>query len=170
MKLLCDATIEVLEQVQSFIQSLPTDIYGCEYEGNISSVGKHMRHILDHFLAFQEGIGLGCIDYNKRNRDSLIELDPCSALMLVQDIKVWIETNDFVDVPIDIKSEISISCQNDYKMPSYLSREYCYLINHTVHHLAYASLIAKNFGVQVSNQVGLAPSTVSYTRSIDSTC
>lgn len=168
MKQLRDATLETLDQVKDLIMCLPNDTYSQSTAYNKSSIGCHIRHILDHFLAFKTGIANGCIDYNQRNRESQIEKKPELAIELIDNIALWVEHNPFEDGQIYIESEISISEQKNLKMASYISREYCYLISHTFHHLAYASLVAKSMGVPIPEQIGIAPGTATYMRLTES--
>jgi len=39
-----------------------------------ASIGKHVRHIIDHYLCFFTGLEVGRINYDKRQRDIKIEM------------------------------------------------------------------------------------------------
>ncbi|WP_406609804.1 DinB family protein [Agarivorans sp. JK6] len=166
MKQLRDATVEALQQVQQLVEASDGALYNQPSVHSESGIGRHVRHILDHFLALQHGLDKGSIDYNSRHRDSDIENDPSLALQLIDQLCNWfLHPQSSIDErPIKVESEISLKQQQSMQFDSSLSRELCYLINHTVHHVAYAKLVAKELGLSIDNNMGIAPSTASYLR------
>jgi uncharacterized damage-inducible protein DinB len=166
MKQLREATVEVLLQVQQLVVASRGKRYNQRSLHSGSGIGKHVRHILDHFLALQQGAVNGNIDYNSRHRDSEIENDAKLALQLINELIVWflLPDSELQERAVKVESEISLKQQQNRFFDSSLSRELCYLINHTVHHLAYAKLVAKELGILVNDTIGIAPGTVSYLR------
>ena len=55
------------------------------------------------------------------------------------------------------------------KMTSNIGRELLYLINHSIHHMAYATLLARTHGIELPAGIGLAPGTASYERTLKET-
>jgi len=166
MKQLRDATVEALLQVQQLVVASRGKSYNQASLHSESGIGKHVRHILDHFLAVQLGAVNGNIDYNSRHRDSQIENDAELALQLIKQLIEWFTQADaqLQERAVKVESEISIKQQQNRLFDSSLSRELCYLINHTVHHVAYAKLVAKELGLVVDATIGIAPGTASYLR------
>ncbi len=164
MKQLLEATIETLEQLKSLVITCQGESYNQACEHSLSGIGRHVRHILDHFITFREGLGARKIDYNKRSRDSRLEVEPALALELIDDLIHWMTANNFENESIFVETEVSVSKTQNMVVASSSSREFCYLINHTVHHLAYAKLVAGQLGVDVDKSVGIAPSTATYLR------
>ncbi|WP_432455531.1 hypothetical protein ACRRS0_08755 [Agarivorans sp. QJM3NY_29] len=166
MKPLHKATIGALQQVQHLVEASDRQRYNQPSRHSESGIGRHVRHILDHFLALQQGIKQGCIDYNQRHRDSQLEQDPMIALQLIHQLNHWFSVSEttLADAPIRVESEISSVQQCSQQFDSSIDRELCYLINHTVHHVAYAKLVAKELGLLVNAKIGIAPSTASYLR------
>jgi len=166
MKQLREATVEALVQVQQLVVASKGKRYNQPSVHSESGIGKHVRHILDHFLALQQGAVNGNIDYNSRHRDSEIENDAELALQLIKQLIEWfIQPNsELKERAVKVESEISLKQQQNMLFDSSLSRELCYLINHTVHHVAYAKLVAKELGVLVDDAIGIAPGTASYLR------
>ena len=161
MDTLVKENIRVLEQTKTVINTLPEGIYSALSD---SSIGQHVRHILDHYLALQCGYESNYIDYNSRNRNSIIESDSDAALQLIHEICIWMQQLPSADKSLSINTEIS-SCQTEsILVTSNLTREFCYLLNHSIHHLAYIKLLAKNWNVSFAHELGLAPSTASYMR------
>ena len=54
-----------------------------------SSIGKHLRHIIDHYLCFQRDFTSGLIDYNCRERDSQLETNRQYAHDVLCQVKVF---------------------------------------------------------------------------------
>jgi uncharacterized damage-inducible protein DinB len=165
MKQLREATLETLGQVKQLILACSAENYKQPYEHAQSGVGRHVRHILDHFLAVKAGLPAGLIDYKSRHRDSAVESDRSVALQLVNDMMDWLASDDgIVDKSLTVQTEISVSETRNARTESTVSRELCYLINHTIHHVAFATLVAKHLGVALGDDLGVAPSTASYLR------
>jgi uncharacterized damage-inducible protein DinB len=168
MKTLHNSTLEALAQVEQLILAFQTnnkaELYNIPPANVMSGVGKHIRHILDHFLAFQQGLVQGCIDYNVRHREGRLEEDPTLALDLLRDISQWLKTKDIPDKAIDVESEISVSQHINIRFSSSVNRELCYLVNHTIHHVAYAKLLMSLLDIELDDEIGIAPSTATYLR------
>jgi hypothetical protein len=65
---------DFLAQALALLDSLPADAYAQrppQFERG--GVGAHLRHVLDHFDAFLEGVAGGFIDYDGRARDEATE-------------------------------------------------------------------------------------------------
>ncbi|MFT7053164.1 MAG: hypothetical protein ACJAU1_000716 [Psychromonas sp.] len=166
MKQLRDATVEALLQVQQLVVASGGERYNQPSLHSESGIGKHVRHILDHFLALQQGVVNGNIDYNSRHRDSEIENDAELALQLIKQLIAWFNQPhaELKERAVKVESEISLKQQQNMLFDSSLSRELCYLINHTVHHVAYAKLVAKELNILVDEVIGIAPGTATYLR------
>jgi hypothetical protein len=166
MKQLREATVEALLQVQQLVVASGGTLYNQPSVHSESGIGKHDRHILDHFLALQQGIANGNIDYNSRQRDTEIENGAELALQLIKQLIEWFiqPHSELKECAVKVESEISLKQQQNMLFDSSVSRELCYLINHTVHHVAYAKLVAKEIGILVDATIGIAPSTASYLR------
>lgn len=169
MKQLYKATLESLEQTQALIKACNDQQYVQIFEHASAGVGKHVRHILDHFSAVKEGLSSGVINYNMRARDSAVETDPLLALGIIEEHLLWLSNAPNDDLAIKVESEISLTQTSNVVLDSTLSRELCYLINHTIHHIAYATLGAKQLGITFEKELGLAPSTATYLRTQAST-
>ena len=166
MKELRDAAVEALQEVQQLVKACNGKHYNQPCTHSESGIGRHVRHILDHFCALQDGLQRDLINYNCRHRDSSIEDNPTIALALIVEMQQWLmqADNDLCERAIKIETEVSLSQQKNMRFMSSLSRELCYLINHTVHHVAYAKLVAQHLGIEIDGAIGVAPSTASYFR------
>lgn len=170
MKQLRNSLIESLTQTRFLLDTLSSHPNGAlVYTG--SGIGKHIRHVLDHFLALRVGLEARVIDYNKRNRDSEIERNMFLACSLTDDLTGWMETTDMLsaNMPISIISEISCEKTVNARIASNLMREMHYLTYHSIHHLAFCSLLASQEGIDIDPAIGLAPGTATYLRVVN-TC
>lgn len=161
---LIQANTQVLQQLIDLVNRVSQEVYA---EGSSLSdygVGRHVRHVVDHYLALQQSVNHGRVDYNLRQRDSVIETQPAEAVLHIETLVEWLSTLTNLSQPVVMVTEISTEETNIADMTSSLERELCYLINHTVHHLAYAALLAKAQGIVLDHSLGLAPSTASYIR------
>jgi arginine utilization protein RocB len=164
MKKLPECTIEALQQLRELIVAVqnsgkpPAETYAG------SGIGRHVRHVIDHFRALAAGIDCGCIDYNIRSRNSAIERDPHLSLLEIHRLIDWLATLRPDDEPVLVVSEISCHLTENQVFRSNTNRELLYLINHTIHHVAYAALLAKSCGIECSEDVGFAPATASFLR------
>ncbi len=129
-----------------------------------SGVGRHIRHASDHLQALLDSASTRSIDYNFRTRDSDTEKRMESALALLLKQQTHLAAMGAVDLHTGVKviSEISFSTTLNGAFQSSLAREMLYLINHTIHHAAYIKLVLKNKGVELPEDIGLAPCTLSY--------
>ena len=129
-------------------------------------VGSHFRHIYDHFLAVFDGVTSGVVDYDVRSRNSHTEMD----IELSQEVLGTLlkqchgMSEEILKLPVQVMSEVS--CLNTVRLEfsSNVEREILYLVNHTVHHLAYVSLLLKNENIVLPTHIGLAPSTATFQR------
>ena len=167
---LLDANRAVLTQCSDFIQFLPEGYYQQKPDHVAFGVNRHMRHIVDHYHAVKIGIEVGCIDYNFRQRGALMETDVAACNEQLDNLQKWLsELLADGQIPNSIKviSEVNFSETESLKLQSTLCRELLYVLNHSVHHLAYMALIAKHWGLDVPENLGVAPATASYLRSAD---
>ena len=144
--------IEVLE-------SLDDEIYTKTSYG-VGSIGSHFRHNLDFANNLLSGIANNKIDYNQRERDLQVETNRQHAkerfLFLIQTLKN-ISTENF-EQEIKVRSEID---ENKWHTSS-LARELEFLHSHTVHHFALIAEKLHSFGIKISFDFGVAPSTLKF--------
>lgn len=165
MRSIVTANTDALTQVLSLIEVAPDAAYQSPPEGMTSSIGRHVRHVLDHYIAFQSGFESGEVDYDMRSRDSVVEKDSALARQHIMSVIDWIKSQVTQDKPIDMKTEVSVNNQESIVVKSTLQRELIYLLNHTLHHAAYVSLMLRKLGVTIDKHIGVAPATQSYLRS-----
>jgi ABC-type transport system involved in Fe-S cluster assembly fused permease/ATPase subunit len=107
------------------------------------------------------------IDYNIRSRNSLEETDREAAIEQIDRLSNWFLETEFNNQTVDVISEIQIFQTCSRTFCSTTEREFLYLINHSIHHMAYAALLGKLQGLTIPHHIGLAPSTATYERNIE---
>lgn len=164
MKELVAANSHALQQVLTLISSVNDTAYVEVAEGMTSSMGRHVRHILDHYAALQLGAITGEIDYDLRSRDSHVEIDTAQAKNNVLAVIAWMKENVTDDMALKMKTEISMLNQKSVCFNSSLKRELTYLQSHTMHHVALVTMALRIMGINIDDNIGIAPATLSYLR------
>ena len=156
---LLDRLVEELLRGVSLIDGLTDEIY-LQANNGVGSIGAHIRHNLDFAGSFLRGLQDGEINYNSRERDIKIEQDRQYAkerfLFLIQRLKSV--PDDILEKDVYVCSEVDES--NWHKSTG--SRELEFVHSHTVHHYALISEKLKSFGIEVSSDFGVAPSTLKF--------
>ena len=161
MNTLIDANVACLGQGMDFLQGIPADLYSRKCpELFDSSIGGHLRHNLDHYLAFVSGQPSGAIDYDDRQRSEAIETDPAAAIEVMRQVAARME--DLRDTSPDQRLRIRMDDGGDSTWSqTTLRRELQFLLSHTIHHYALVVSIASRFGCTgYPEGFGIAPSTI----------
>lgn len=165
MKTLIKANLEAVDQALYTIESLSDDQYGARVGGR-SQPGSHIRHILDHYHSVREGLLSGTVDYDMRRRNCAAESDRAAATLDLNAIKQWLRSVSETPRPLSVKSEVSVCECHTVSINSDSQRELLYVLNHTIHHMAYVSLLLQANGVKLKREIGLAPATATHLRSV----
>lgn len=132
-----------------------------------SSMGEHVRHILDMFHAFEAGVAGDRMDYDFRRRGDRVEFERQKALAEFQyfiNLLHELAERD-LKTAILVKTEVSLSENQSVNVASTVERELVFIASHAVHHFALIGVIARLQNVNLASQIGVAPATASYRRS-----
>lgn len=137
-------------------QSLPTF--------NGSSVGQHIRHIIDFYLCLINGADDLDINYDKRERNPLIETDCFTAKNFVEIIAQKVQNMDVKQPVMVCSSFVADEAEELISIPSSIGRELMYAYDHAIHHLAMIKIgMQIHFPeISISKDLGVAPSTLKY--------
>ena len=158
---------EIVAQCKNFILSVSPEHYRSTVEPHFASPpGKHIRHVIDHYLALKAGCLSGQVNYNRHNRNSLIEVYPEAALQPITDISHWLSTLSHAVLrrQISVVSEISVTEEVHLTCHSTIVRELMFVGSHAVHHYSLIAAILSLQGRPLENTFGLAPATLTYQR------
>lgn len=156
--------IQVLAQLIELIGSLSAEQYqrSLGQQGQ-HSVGKHVRHIVDHYQSFHRGIsgrgnGAG-VDYENRIREPAVESEPDIAFARLEAVSDCLQR--LRDVPAQQPVVLDYpTADTTIPIHSTVGRELIFLFSHTVHHMAIIGLLAEQLGVVPGNEFGVHPSTL----------
>ena len=152
-----------IEQCDELLQQVSETSY-CESREGVSSMGRHMRHVLDRFQCFFTGLPDSMIDYDARKRDSAIEENLEAAQFAVATIGRRIAAlQPSAEASIAVRESVH-HLSPKITLQSSVARELMGLITHTTHHLAIIGLIARDLGYSLSRDFGKAPSTMVFER------
>jgi hypothetical protein len=127
--------------------------------------GAHMRHILEFYQCFLDGLVSSHIDYDARRRNGALERSREAAADAIRSIIHTLESSPelrgerIVWVRVEDAGAHSI---RECFMESSVSRELQMLSSHTIHHFALIAVALRLHGVELDAEFGVAPSTLRY--------
>ncbi len=157
---LIDGCVDCVGQCAGLLRDMPNELFAGRRDGN-SSIGTHLRHIIDRFQCFFNGLGGGCINYDDRRRGTLVETDvriAAAALAETRDRFAALRP-DALDTQVSVRELVHYSGESSI-VSSTLDRELMSLITHSIHHLAIIAVIARSTGFPLPANLGKAPSTI----------
>jgi hypothetical protein len=160
---LIDANIRSLRQVLELLERIDERTYGEPPPGFVPHrVGGHLRHILEFYECFLDGIEPRAVDYDARRRDASIEKSPRAAMARIREIIARLENTPALrdDCVLRIRVEEAPGAF----VVSSAGRELQVLSSHTIHHFALIAVTLRAHGVDVDRDFGMAPSTLRYLR------
>ncbi|MGX9416727.1 DinB family protein [Vibrio sp. WJH972] len=166
--------IETLEQGYECLEFLTDEQYLWSAKPHVnSSIGEHFRHLLDLFHAVNVGMSESAknneplvIDYNLRRRGHIVETSREQALLELSQLIQWLETlsEQELKTSVDVLTEVSIIHTDMNLMTSTLEREITFAALHATHHYAMTKVTTSLLDLNVSDDFGFAPATLSYLR------
>ncbi|CAN1546386.1 hypothetical protein MCETHM1_01975 [Flavobacteriaceae bacterium] len=147
-----------LDELTELLRQLSDEEYSepC-FELSGSSIGEHTRHIVEMFQCLNRNYDYGIINYDKRDRNFLIQTDTKYAIQMILDIKSSIQKeNKDLEIQQLIDGD-AIQIQTNYY------RELLYNMEHCIHHQALIKVaILKSEKITVDSNFGVARSTIEY--------
>ncbi len=158
--------IYVLRGGAELVATLPAEMYARPgpYEPR-SGVGTHIRHCIEFYASFLDGMDAGRVDYSARARDVRLEVDRSLACERIGEIAHSLESvgADRFDQTLLVRAESDGAL--DVWCASSIGRELQVLSSHTIHHFAIVALTLRVAGLEVPEAFGVAPSTLRHWRS-----
>jgi hypothetical protein len=167
--------VEPEELVQSVLEALAqgelllTEVSDEDYTRKVAlafnaSIGGHYRHCLDHFRSLLNSASEGHLNYDHRERGTLVEQDRFAALNETRELRACYERLD----PSLANRALSVICKTSYATggsqvsPSTVGREIMYTVAHAVHHYALIGVMCGIMGLKMPAGFGVAPSTLKH--------
>lgn len=164
------AAIALLDQCAGLLARLPEGAYQAEsrvIEGG--TIGKHVRHCLDHYRAAIEGLQTGqTVAYDHRARGGDIETEPGAALREIDSLRARLSliTAAQLAEPMSVRFMLTGDGVESEFQTSF-GREIAFAGHHAVHHFAMVGAIAAEHGASPPDGFGKAPSTINFESSRD---
>ena len=124
-----------------------------------SSIGGHMRHILDVFSCIFDGLAQNSIDFSARERNEKAELFTAEGIRYFEQILNKLKTIDSKDygVLIPVSDNLGLGTITiDYTLGAALVQAH----SHAIHHFASVGFIINQLGIQLPDaDFGYNPTT-----------
>lgn len=155
-----------------------------------SNVGAHVRHVLDHYRQFLDGVVARAVDYDQRQRDATLETDRRCAIAtleaLCRELRALADpaAKHPGEAVLDVRMKTGVTAHTatpphthvaNIDAPgigagdgggavarSTIARELQFLVSHTVHHWALIAFMLRSEGLAVPEGFGISPSTLEY--------
>ena len=129
-----------------------------------ASIGGHYRHCLDHFRSLLDSAERGDLNYDHRERGTLVEVDRFAALNATRELREEYRRLDpsCLRRPLEVTCKTSYATSSSQASPSTIGREIMYSVAHAVHHYALIGIMCGLMGRPLPRGFGVAPSTVKH--------
>jgi uncharacterized damage-inducible protein DinB len=164
---LVEANLGWLRQAECLLMRLDDAEYRTAPAGvTVAPAGAHLRHVLDFYECFLDGLPLAHVDYERRGRQASVEQCREAALEKVREIAVRLEMEGrlLADGMVFVKAEeadASLGAGERFVLSS-TGRELQVLSSHTVHHFALIAIALRGHGHVLDADFGVAPSTLRF--------
>lgn len=131
------------------------------------TIGKHVRHVLDHFAAALAAIERpeAVIDYDHRLREVPEETSRSAAARRVEAIRHLLARVDACAADKPVRVAVMLAADGTCAvLGSTLAREVAFAAHHAVHHYAMIGALCREQGVSVPESFGKAPATMQHER------
>lgn len=164
-RVLLQSVLEVLSQGENLLGEIENERYIRKLPAAFNaSIGGHYRHCLDHFHSLLASAPSGDLNYDHRERGTLIENDRFAALNATREIRAGFLALDVAC----LSRELNVTCKTSYAADgsqlsrSTVGREIMYVVAHAVHHYALIGIMGGLMGLPMPAGFGVAPSTLKY--------
>lgn len=160
------AAAGLLDQCEVLLGAVNDETYGHPsrlLQGG--TIGKHLRHTLDHYQAIVGRTGAEPIDYDHRERGVAVESDRTAARGQISSLRAGLDRLEGTGGQ-DVRVRVMIAADGrEAVLRSTIAREVAFATHHGIHHVAMMKAIAGEMGVELAEEIGKAPSTVNFERS-----
>tara|TARA_Y100001934_G_C12372923_1_gene787490 strand:+ start:2427 stop:2993 length:567 start_codon:yes stop_codon:yes gene_type:complete len=156
---------EILSQAEELLALIDDEAYRCKVEAAFgATLGGHMRHCIDHFISFLAGVAETWINYDHRERDSVLETDRSAALLRVREIRESLSRLNAKTLarPSSVTCKVRYEGEFAQSAETTFARELMYVVSHAMHHLALMRIMANLLKIELPEQFGVAPSTLAH--------
>lgn len=162
---LIETNIRWLEQALALLSRIDDESYSAIAPGMAPHrAGAHLRHVVEFYQAFLDGVEGFHIDYDARRRDPQIECSRAAATRAIETIieRLRAEATLRFEAVVWVRMEDAPAGMRDGFLESTITRELQVLGSHTIHHFALIAIALRLHGVEMDPDFGMAPSTLRY--------
>ncbi|MEM7050606.1 MAG: DinB family protein [Acidobacteriota bacterium] len=166
--LLTAGNLALLAQGAELLERLDDELFSASPPVRMGTVGGHIRHCLDFYLCFLDGLDQGLIDYDQRRRDERIQSDRGYALGLIAALQERLGelSPEIAETPVEVALDRAFEAPEAPLGRSTVRRELQFLCSHTTHHYALIAAQLRLHGFDPGNGFGVAPSTLEHERTV----
>lgn len=155
-----DAAVMNLRRAEDLVRTLDPEVYAhAELPPYYSSIGAHLRHILDIFTQVAQGTTSGKVDLTDRCRGTPEESDPQLGLAYLARVVEMLEALRDVprEQPLTVIDDLG---QGPVSTPYLLGAALCQAHSHAIHHFACIGHLLSLQGLALPEDgFGLNPTT-----------
>ncbi len=160
--------LEMLDQLRGLTDSQYA--LNCNEFGGDQSIGRHCRHIYDHYQAFfrawdgAQSTETVKINYDQRERCAAIETRVTTAVSQIEACVSRVEafTDEQGDRLVNLSVLVNAGAEELLPMVTTTDRELTFLASHTTHHAAIIAMLMHTLDIAPDPKFGRATSTRSY--------
>lgn len=155
---------EVLGELSDFLAQLKSEDFA-DFSPVLktSSIGQHVRHILELYDCLLSQYESGVVCYDDRKRDKRLETDVNFALAKVKGIQSNLKLQDKEII-------LKMAVGKDFEtIRSSFNRELCYNLEHCIHHQALIKIACNQLNyLSLPSSFGVGKSTIDYVKCLES--
>ncbi len=157
-----------LNDIQHIIAAVPPAAYNACNPGQ-SSIGAHMRHMLEFIQVLADSVDSGEVDYESRAHNAALERDPQAVAAMLPQLHAKLThalKRHGADHALMLR-ETTCAGGNKLSIATSLGREILFMVQHAVHHLAIIKMQADALTIHLGETVGVAVATQAYREQIN---
>ena len=125
-----------------------------------STIGQHVRHIIEFYIELNKGYEIGIINYDDRKRDHSLQTCRTTAIKKFREISDGLDKEN---TALSIYADFANNDSSTQKLETNYFRELMYNLEHTVHHMALIRVgLHTSTKIAIPNDFGVAESTLKF--------
>ncbi|MFK7915670.1 MAG: DinB family protein [Pseudomonadales bacterium] len=161
VQILANLNLELLLELRALIEPLTPAQYQEVHAPLESSIGAHIRHIVECYEQFAKHSASGTLSYDRRARCQDLEGQPEIAIQRIDQVCQNLRALE-QDRPLQL-DHVTAQDSNVASQSS-LGRELAHLIDHATHHLAMVDVAGKLAQIPLPPELGYSVATLQHLR------
>ncbi|CAN5462235.1 hypothetical protein BH11BAC2_BH11BAC2_19780 [soil metagenome] len=154
------STIQVFEELNDTLSQLDDNVFATSSQHlNGSTIGQHVRHIIELYQCLEAGYEAGIVNYDNRKRDLRLQTEIKFAESTLSEIIAMLGREEkpmLMETALGTDDGFTMISTNYY-------REVVYNLEHTIHHMALIRVAIQELTPLIlSASFGVAPATLKF--------